>query len=118
MVTQINIVTAQNTRQTATHGSNTVSSRDGIARGSFSGVPSETFRADSLSPSKRRSRSAITRRLNPSATDRTLRVHRRISHTAVIAARGEIAPEPTGHGLPLDKCEAYNRVDDQSCGSS
>jgi len=25
----------------------------------------------------------------------------------------EIAPEPTGHGLPLDKCEAYNRVYDQ-----
>jgi hypothetical protein len=24
-------------------------------------------------------------------------------------ARGEIAPEPTGHGLPLSKCEAYNR---------
>jgi hypothetical protein len=21
----------------------------------------------------------------------------------------EIAPEPTGHGLPLGKCEAYNR---------
>src|SRR5262245_15735080 len=31
---------------------------------------------------------------------------------------GEIAPEPTGHGLPLGKCEAYNRVYDQSCGSS
>jgi fructose-1,6-bisphosphatase/sedoheptulose 1,7-bisphosphatase-like protein len=30
----------------------------------------------------------------------------------------EIAPEPTGHGLPLGKCEAYNRVYDQSCGSS
>ena len=25
----------------------------------------------------------------------------------------EIAPELTGHGLPLDKCEAYNRVYDQ-----
>ena len=25
----------------------------------------------------------------------------------------EIAPEPTGHGLPLGKCEAYNRVYDQ-----
>jgi hypothetical protein len=25
----------------------------------------------------------------------------------------EIAPEPTGHGLPLSKCEAYNRVYDQ-----
>ncbi len=25
----------------------------------------------------------------------------------------EIAPEPTGHGLPLIKCEAYNRVHDQ-----
>ena len=30
----------------------------------------------------------------------------------------EIAPEPTGHGLPLSKCEAYNRVYEQSCGSS
>ena len=30
----------------------------------------------------------------------------------------EIAPEPTGHGLPLGKCEAYNRVYDQCCGSS
>jgi hypothetical protein len=25
----------------------------------------------------------------------------------------EIAPETTGHGLPLIKCEAYNRVYDQ-----
>ena len=25
----------------------------------------------------------------------------------------EIAPELTGHGLPLIKCEAYNRVHDQ-----
>jgi hypothetical protein len=31
---------------------------------------------------------------------------------------GEIAPEPTGHGLPLGKCGAYDRVYDQSCGSS
>ena len=30
----------------------------------------------------------------------------------------EIAPEPTGHGLPLSKCEAYNRVNDQHSGSS
>jgi hypothetical protein len=28
-------------------------------------------------------------------------------------AGDEIAPEPTGHGLPLIKCEAYNRVYDQ-----
>src|SRR5215813_14782848 len=27
--------------------------------------------------------------------------------------RSEIAPELTGHGLPLSKCEAYNRVYDQ-----
>jgi len=27
--------------------------------------------------------------------------------------RVEIAPELTGHGLPLGKCEAYNRVYDQ-----
>src|SRR6516162_4287598 len=31
---------------------------------------------------------------------------------------GEIAPEPAGHGLPLSKCEAYNRVYEQPCGSS
>jgi hypothetical protein len=30
----------------------------------------------------------------------------------------EIAPEPTGHGLPLSKCEAYNRVYEHSNGSS
>jgi len=29
----------------------------------------------------------------------------------------EIAPELTGHGLPLSKCEAYNRVYDQPYGS-
>ena len=29
----------------------------------------------------------------------------------------EIAPESTGHGLPLNKCEAYDRVYDQSFGS-
>jgi hypothetical protein len=28
-------------------------------------------------------------------------------------SRSEIAPELTGHGLPLSKCEAYNRVYDQ-----
>ena len=30
----------------------------------------------------------------------------------------EIAPELTGHGLPLAKCEAYNRVYDQHVRSS
>jgi hypothetical protein len=30
----------------------------------------------------------------------------------------EIAPELTGHGLPLIKCEAYNRVYDQPYGSN
>jgi hypothetical protein len=30
----------------------------------------------------------------------------------------EIAPEPTGHGLPLSKCEAYNRVYEQPYESS
>ena len=29
------------------------------------------------------------------------------------AEYGEIAPELTGHGLPLIKCEAYNRVYEQ-----
>jgi hypothetical protein len=32
--------------------------------------------------------------------------------------KAEIAPELTGHGLPLVKCEAYNRVYDQPYGSS
>ena len=35
-----------------------------------------------------------------------------------VLAAHEIAPEPTGHGLPLGKCEAYNRVYDQFFGSS
>ena len=34
------------------------------------------------------------------------------------ALPGEIAPELTGHGLPLGKCEAYNRVYDQPYGTS
>jgi len=33
-------------------------------------------------------------------------VGRSLGHT-------EIAPELTGHGLPLGKCEAYNRVYEQ-----
>jgi hypothetical protein len=33
-------------------------------------------------------------------------------------ASTEIAPEPTGHGLPLSRCEAYNRVYEQPYGSS
>jgi hypothetical protein len=28
----------------------------------------------------------------------------------------EMAPEPTGHGLPLSKCEPYNRVYEQPYG--
>jgi hypothetical protein len=35
-----------------------------------------------------------------------------------VTAPPEIAPEPTGHGLPLSKCEAYNRVYEQPYGSS
>jgi hypothetical protein len=31
--------------------------------------------------------------------------------------KDEIAPEPTRHGLPLSKCEAYNRVRDQLLAS-
>ena len=34
-------------------------------------------------------------------------------HEVLLGA--EIAPEVTGHGLPLSKCEAYNRVYDQPC---
>jgi hypothetical protein len=30
-----------------------------------------------------------------------------------LSPSSEIAPELTGHGLPLVKCEAYNRVYDQ-----
>jgi hypothetical protein len=36
----------------------------------------------------------------------------------VVGIAVEIAPELTGHGLPLVKCEAYNRVYDQPYGSS
>ena len=39
-------------------------------------------------------------------------------YLANLQRRPEIAPEPAGHGLPLSKCEAYNRVYEQSCGSS
>jgi hypothetical protein len=35
-----------------------------------------------------------------------------------LSARAEIAPEVTGHGLPLSKCEAYKRVYAQPYGSS
>jgi tripartite-type tricarboxylate transporter receptor subunit TctC len=37
---------------------------------------------------------------------------------ATTTSLAEIAPEPTGHGLPLSKCEAYNRVYEQPYGSS
>ena len=30
-----------------------------------------------------------------------------------LKAESEIAPELTGHGLPLSECEAYNRVYEQ-----
>ena len=38
-----------------------------------------------------------------------------VSNTPVEARPNtlEVAPELTGHGLPLSKCEAYNRVYDQ-----
>src|SRR5215510_517339 len=36
--------------------------------------------------------------------------HLRLPTTWVQMASPEIAPELTGHGLPLSKCEAYNRV--------
>jgi hypothetical protein len=32
---------------------------------------------------------------------------------SLLVNAAEIAPETTGHGLPLSKCEAYNRVYDQ-----
>src|SRR5262245_18172729 len=36
-----------------------------------------------------------------------------IQNYAASGAVVEIAPELSGHGLPLSKCEAYNRVYDQ-----
>jgi hypothetical protein len=51
----------------------------------------------------------------------TKHLHKYIGWEIDVAAElrlPEIAPEPTGHGLPLGKCEAYNRVYDQCCGSS
>jgi hypothetical protein len=39
------------------------------------------------------------------------RVH--LAPNKSVDVRNEIAPELTGHGLPLSKCEAYNRVYDQ-----
>jgi hypothetical protein len=44
----------------------------------------------------------------------------RLRHLSIKASNrssiSEIAPELTGHGLPLGKCEAYNRVYDQYGG--
>jgi hypothetical protein len=37
--------------------------------------------------------------------------------TILAISTPEIAPELTGHGLPLSKCEAYNRVYEQPCES-
>jgi hypothetical protein len=50
-------------------------------------------------------------------------LHKSVASKTVAVApdlvmRPEIAPEPTGHGLPLSKCEAYNRVYEQPYGSS
>ena len=45
------------------------------------------------------------------------RQHKPISNSEIRTVdhhAAEIAPELTGHGLPLIKCEAYNRVYDQS----
>src|SRR6516225_2803212 len=44
--------------------------------------------------------------------------HRYCVDSATSLSRSEIAPEPAGHGLPLSKCEAYNRVYEQTYGSS
>jgi hypothetical protein len=47
------------------------------------------------------------------------RIWLRLAAQASVGGQGsEIAPEPTGHGLPLSKCEAYNRVYDQRSRSS
>ena len=37
--------------------------------------------------------------------------------TSAVLHHVEMAPKLTGHGLPLNKCEAYNRVYDQPYGS-
>jgi lipoprotein-anchoring transpeptidase ErfK/SrfK len=44
-----------------------------------------------------------------------LRQGKAVRYGAIVGEQGqaEIAPELTGHGLPLSKCEAYNRVYDQ-----
>jgi hypothetical protein len=41
------------------------------------------------------------------------RIMKKAEAAAAKFVRDEIAPELTGHGLPLGKCEAYNRVYDQ-----
>src|SRR5262249_33214650 len=41
------------------------------------------------------------------------RNEKKAAAAGVTAQPFEIAPELTGHGLPLGKCEAYNRVYDQ-----
>ena len=50
--------------------------------------------------------------------DETLVEHRVELQKQLERIAFEIAPELTGHGLPLSKCEAYNRVYEQPCGSS
>jgi hypothetical protein len=50
--------------------------------------------------------------------DRERVVNSSVFKDSLAIRAGEIAPEPTGHGLPLSKCEAYNRVYDQRSRSS
>ena len=72
-------------------------------------------------PAERAWRFDIRHPACPSARAPAHPAYRRGGITARIRCRvgpGGTAPEPTGHGLPLGKCEAYNRVYDQSCGSS
>ena len=48
------------------------------------------------------------------AVARQLKAESTTQHATVLESLGaEIAPELNGHGLPLSKCEAYNRVYDQ-----
>ena len=58
--------------------------------------------------------SRTAQRLMAIARDKRMAKATHASHLPVCwSTLAEIAPELTGHGLPLNKCEAYNRVYDQ-----
>src|SRR5262249_54846001 len=64
-------------------------------------------------------RSNVSSRSRSSPLNLTIHYITEISFAAMIASlASEIAPEPAGDGLPLRKCEAYNRVYEHSYESS